>query len=62
VPRSYKKSPHRAIQYCILTRDLVSLIKESLSQIKKTLKSSGLSEDALYYPYGYLNLLTDVVP
>jgi len=61
-PVLIKKSPHRSIQYCILTRDLVSLTKDSLPQIEKTLKSSGFSEDALYYPYGYLNLLTDVVP
>jgi len=34
-----------------MTGDLVSLIKESL-------KSEDLSEDVLYYPDGYLNLLT----
>jgi len=57
-----KPSPERAKQYCILTQDFVSITMEFLPQIKRGLLTNNLPEEVLYYPYGWLNLLTDVVP
>ncbi|QER42867.1 4Fe-4S cluster-binding domain-containing protein [Thermodesulfobacterium sp. TA1] len=61
-PVLIKTSPERAKQYCILIKDLVDLAKSFLPEVKRALKASQLSEESLYYPYGYLNLLTDVIP
>jgi radical SAM protein with 4Fe4S-binding SPASM domain len=61
-PVLIKTSPERAMQYCVLIKDLVSLAQTFLPEVKKALKAHNLSEENLYYPYGYLNLLTDVIP
>jgi radical SAM protein with 4Fe4S-binding SPASM domain len=57
-----KISPERAKQYCLLTQDFVFITKEFLPLVKEALFTNNLPEESLYYPYGWLNLLTDVVP
>jgi uncharacterized protein len=61
-PILIKTSPERAKQYCLLTQDFVSITKEFLPLVKEALFTNNLPEEYLYYPYGWLNLLTDVVP
>ncbi|MEN3039498.1 MAG: SPASM domain-containing protein [Candidatus Kryptonium sp.] len=61
-PVLVKTSPKRAKQYCYLTRDFLALVKASLSTIKEVMATKNITDEMLYYPYGYLNLLTDVVP
>ncbi len=61
-PVLIKTSPERAKQYCLLTQDLVSITKEFLPLVKEALLTNKTPEESLYYPYGWLNLLTDVVP
>ena len=61
-PVLIKTSPERAKQYCLLTQDLVSITKELLPLVKEALFINNIPEESLYYPYGWLNLLTDVVP
>ncbi len=61
-PVLVKNSPERARQYCVLTRNLVMLARETLPEVKRLLSRHGLSPEDLYFPYGYLALFTDVVP
>ncbi|MCS7278585.1 MAG: 4Fe-4S cluster-binding domain-containing protein [Thermodesulfobacteriaceae bacterium] len=61
-PVLIKTSLERAKQYCELTRSFVDLGREFLPEILKILKQMDLNLTQIYYPYGYLVLLTDVVP
>ncbi|MGB9761673.1 MAG: radical SAM protein [Caldimicrobium thiodismutans] len=61
-PVLIKTSPERARQYCELTKYMVKLAKERHLLIKNLLEEAKMSLEDLYYPYGYLALLTDVVP
>ncbi|WP_068670132.1 hypothetical protein [Thermosulfurimonas dismutans] len=38
------------------------LARDFLSRVRDLLYRKGLSSEALYFPYGYLSLFTDVVP
>ncbi len=61
-PVLIKVSPQRSRQYCILTKKMVELVKQSVKKVESLLKKHGLNPEDLYFPYGYLALLTDVVP
>lgn len=61
-PILIKTSPERAKQYCLQIQDFVSITKEFLPLVKEAHFTNNLPEESLYYPYGWLNLLTDVVP
>ncbi|MEZ0343747.1 MAG: radical SAM protein [Caldimicrobium sp.] len=61
-PVLIKTSPERARQYCELTKDMVGLAKSRAEAVRMLLERAGFSLEDLYYPYGYIVLLTDVVP
>lgn len=61
-PVLIKTSPLRAKQYCLLMRDFVELARSKIEELKRALVKSSITAEELYFPYGYLVLLTDVVP
>lgn len=61
-PVLVKVSPHRARQYCTLMRDFVKIAKNRVELVERALRNINLRVEELYFPYGYLVLLTDVVP
>ncbi len=61
-PVLIKTSPERARQYCELTRGMVRFAKIRAEKVKNLLEKAGFTLEDLYFPYGYLVLLTDVVP
>jgi len=43
-------------------RDFVELARSKIEELKKALMKNSITAEEFYFPYGYLVLLTDVVP